>query len=45
MPLKAAISSSAATTSRQSDTSIAESSDTNSQVVTKGQLQAVLDQL
>jgi len=29
----------------QGDTSIAESLDTNSQVITKGQLQAVLDQL
>jgi len=45
MPLKAAQLSSAATTLGWGDTSMAESLDINSQVVTRGQLQAVLDQL
>jgi len=40
---KAVVSLLAATTSRGGDTSIVESSDANSQVVTRGQLQAVLD--
>jgi len=45
MPPKAAQLSSVATTLGQSNTSIAESSDADLQVVTRGQLQAVLDQL
>jgi len=43
MPPKVAQSLSAATTLGRGDTSMAESLDTNSQVVTRGQLQAVLD--
>jgi len=43
MLLKAATSSSAAMISRQGDTSIAKSLDTDLQVVTRGQLQLVLD--
>jgi len=43
MPLKAAILSSAATTSGRGDTSITKSLDTDSQVVTRGQLQLVLN--
>jgi len=43
MPPKAATSSLAATISGQSDTSMTKSSDTNSQVVTKGQLQLVFN--
>jgi len=42
---KIAISSSAATISRRGDTSIAESLDADSQVVTRGQLQLILNQL
>jgi len=38
MPPKVATSSSAATISRRGDTSITESSNANSQVVTRGQL-------
>ena len=38
MPPKLAVLSLAATTSRRGDTSIAESSDANSQVVMRGQL-------
>jgi len=38
MPLKAVISSSAATISRWGDTSITKSLDVNSQLITKGQL-------
>ena len=45
MPPKAAVSSSAATISQGGNTSMVESSDANSQVVMRGQLQAVLDQL
>jgi len=45
MLLKAVISSLAATILGWGDTSIVESLDTNSQVIIKGQLQAVLDQL
>jgi len=45
MPPKAAILLSAATISRQRDTSMAESSDTNSQLITRRQLQLVIDQL
>jgi len=45
MPPKAATSSSAATISKRGNTSIAKSLDANSQVVTKGQLQLVLNQL
>jgi len=43
MPPKAATLSSAATTSGRGDTSIAESLDTNSQPITRGQLQLVID--
>jgi len=43
MPPKAAILSLAATISGRGDTSMAESSDADSQVVTKGQLQLVLN--
>jgi len=43
MPLKAAILSLAATISGQGDTSIAESSDADLQVVIRGQLQLVLN--
>jgi len=43
MPPKAAQSSLAATISGHRDTSIAESLDADLQVVTRGQLQAVLD--
>jgi len=45
MPLKAATSLSAATISGQRDTSIAKSLDTNSQPITRGQLQLVINQL
>jgi len=45
MPPKAAISSSAATISGRGNTSIAESLDTDSQPITRGQLQLVIDQL
>ena len=45
MPPKVAISLLVATTSRQSNTSIAKSSDTNSQLITRGQLQSVINQL
>jgi len=40
---KAATSSLAATISRQADTSIAKSLDTNSQLITRGQLQLVIN--
>jgi len=43
MPLKVAQSSSAAIILGRGDTSIAESLDADSQVVIRGQLQAVLD--
>ena len=43
--LKIVILLSAAITSGQSNTSIAESLDTNSQPITRGQLQSVIDQL
>jgi len=42
---KAATLLSAATTSGRGDTSIAESSDADSQPITRGQLQLVIDQL
>jgi len=42
---KAAILLSAATISRQGDTSMAESLNVNLQVVTRGQLQLILNQL
>jgi len=45
MPPKAAISSLVATISRQSNTSIAKSLDTDLQLITKGQLQLVINQL
>jgi len=45
MPPKAVILLLVATISGQGDTSIAESLDTDSQVVIRGQLQSVLDQL
>jgi len=45
MPPKIATLSLAAITSGQSNTSIAESLDTNSQPITRGQLQSVIDQL
>jgi len=45
MPPKAATSSLAATTSRQGDTSIAKSLDADSQLITRGQLQSVINQL
>jgi len=45
MPPKAAQLLSAATTLGRGDTSMVESLDANSQVVIRGQLQAVLDQL
>ena len=43
MPLKAVVLLLAATTLGQRDTSMAESSDADSQVVIRGQLQSVLD--
>jgi len=43
MPPKAAISSSAATISGRGDTSIAESLDTDLQLITRGQLQSVIN--
>jgi len=45
MPLKVAQLLLAATTSGQEDTSMVESLDANLQVIIRGQLQAVLDQL
>jgi len=45
MPPKAAILLLVATISRQRDTSMAESLDINSQLITRGQLQLVIDQL
>jgi len=45
MPPKVVISSSVATTSGQGDTSIADSLDINSQLITRGQLQLVINQL
>jgi len=43
MPPKVATSSSAAITSRRGDTSIAKSLDTDSQLITRGQLQLVIN--
>jgi len=43
MPPKAAILSSAATISRRGDTSMAESLNTDSQPITRGQLQLVIN--
>jgi len=43
MPPKVAVSSSAATTSREGDTSMAESSDTDLILIIRGQLQTVID--
>jgi len=43
MPLKAVILLLAATISRQGDTSIAKSLDINSQPITRGQLQSVIN--
>jgi len=45
MLLKAVVSSLAATILGQDNTSIVESLDTNSQIIIRGQLQAVLNQL
>jgi len=45
MLFKAAVLLSAATTSQKGDTSMAESLDTNSTLITRGQLQTVIDQL